>query len=60
MSYTARKIYPIEVKTENSHYLPSRLPRSSEYLFNRDLSLVEFFRRVLDEGLDKSHRRSKD
>lgn len=54
MSYTARKIYPIEVKTEKSQFLPSPLPRSSEYLFNRDLSLVEFFRRVLEEGQDKS------
>lgn len=54
MSYTARKIYPIEVKTENSQFLPSPLPRSSEYLFNRDLSLIEFFRRVLEEALDKT------
>jgi polyphosphate kinase len=54
MSYTARKIYPVEVKTENSQFLPSSLPRSSEYLFNRDLSLIEFFRRVLEEGTDKT------
>jgi polyphosphate kinase len=54
MSYTARKIYPIEVKTENSQHLPTVLPRSSEYLFNRDLSLIEFFRRVLEEGLDRA------
>lgn len=54
MSHTARKIYPVEVKTENSGFLPASLPRSSEYLFNRDLSLVEFFRRVLEEGLDNS------
>jgi polyphosphate kinase len=54
MSYTARKIYPIEVKTETSQFLPSSLPRSSEYLFNRDLSLIEFFRRVLEEALDTS------
>jgi polyphosphate kinase len=54
MSYTARKIYPIEVKTGNSQFLPSSLPRSPEYLFNRDLSLIEFFRRVLDEALDSS------
>lgn len=32
--------------------LPVRLPRTSEFLFNRELSLLEFFRRVLDEGLD--------
>jgi polyphosphate kinase len=54
MPYTARKIYPIEVKTGNSQFLPSSLPRSSEYLFNRDLSLIEFFRRVLEEALDSS------
>jgi polyphosphate kinase len=54
MSYTARKIYPVEVKTENSQFLPSSLPRSSQYLFNRDLSLIEFFRRVLEEALDSS------
>ncbi len=54
MSYTARKIYPIEVKNENTEFLPSSLPRSSEYLFNRDLSLIEFFRRVLEEALDPS------
>ena len=53
MSYTARKIYPIEVKTENSQFLPSPLPRTPEYLFNRDLSLIEFFRRVLEEALDQ-------
>jgi polyphosphate kinase len=34
--------------------LPAQLPRSSEYLFNRDLSLIEFFRRVLEEALDES------
>ena len=54
MSYTARKIYPVEVKTENSQFLPTPLPRSSEYLFNRDLSLIEFFRRVLEEALDEN------
>jgi len=54
MSYTAGKSYPIEVKTENSQFLPTSLPRSSDYLFNRDLSLIEFFRRVLEEGLDNS------
>ncbi len=54
MSYTAKKIYPVEVKTEISHFLPSPLPRSSEYLFNRDLSLLEFFRRVLEEALDET------
>lgn len=54
MSYSAGKIYPIDLKTENLQSLPSKLPRSSEYLFNRDLSLIEFFRRVLEEGLDNS------
>jgi polyphosphate kinase len=54
MSYTAKKIYPIEVGTEHSQSLPSPLPRSPEYLFNRDLSLIEFFRRVLEEATDRS------
>lgn len=54
MSYRARKLFPIEVKTEQSESIPSTLPRSSDYLFNRDFSLIEFFRRVLDEASDKS------
>lgn len=55
MTQTARKIYPIEQnKTESAPVLPLRLPRSSEFLFNRELSLIEFFGRVLDEGLDNT------
>jgi len=54
MAYTARKFYPVEVNTGSPEFLPSPLPRSSEYLFNRDLSLIEFFRRVLEEALDRS------
>ncbi len=54
MAYTARKIYPFEINGETSQFLPASLPRSSEYLFNRDLSLIEFFRRVLEEALDNS------
>ncbi len=49
---TARKIYPVESVHAAEDSLPSALPRSSEYLFNREISLIEFFQRVLDEGLD--------
>lgn len=60
MSLGVKKIYPIESPAQaaavgasgESSFLPLNLPRSSEYLFNRELSLIEFFRRVLDEGLD--------
>ena len=34
--------------------LPLRLPRSPEFLLNRELSLIEFFRRVLEEALDET------
>ncbi|HMF54786.1 MAG TPA: hypothetical protein VK619_00380, partial [Pyrinomonadaceae bacterium] len=34
--------------------LPPVLRGSKELLFNRELSLLEFFRRVLDEALDES------
>lgn len=55
MTQTVRKIYPVEQrKIEDSVALPLRLPRSPEYLFNRELSLIEFFKRVLDEGLDRT------
>jgi polyphosphate kinase len=39
---------------EGKTALPPFLPRSSQFLFNRDLSLIEFFRHVLNEGLDAS------
>lgn len=52
---TVRKIYPVETPQSNDAVsLPLTLPASSEYLFNRELSLIEFFRRVLDEALDQS------
>lgn len=53
MTQVAAQIYPIE-QTANveSLSLPERLPQSPEYLFNRELSLIEFFQRVLEEGLD--------
>jgi len=55
MSYTARKLYPVEDKTADSTMRTAiPMPRSSEFLFNRDLSLIDFFRRVLDEALDES------
>lgn len=55
MTQLARKIYPVEQSsfTKNA-VLPEQIPHSSKYLFNRELSLIEFFRRVLEEGLDKS------
>ncbi len=56
MIQTVRKVYPIEQnKIESAPVLPLHLPRSSEFLFNRELSLIEFFGRVLDEGLDNTH-----
>jgi polyphosphate kinase len=55
MTQTATQIYPVEqLVSENAALLPAQLPRSSEFLFNRELSLIEFFRRVLDEGLDET------
>ncbi|HEX8852433.1 MAG TPA: polyphosphate kinase 1, partial [Pyrinomonadaceae bacterium] len=35
-------------------FLPARLPRSPHFLFNRELSQMEFFRRVLEEALDST------
>lgn len=35
--------------------LPPTLPRSKDFLLNRDLSLLEFHRRVLEEALDENH-----
>lgn len=53
MIQTANKIYPAEqAGNENASVLPLHLPRSSEFLLNRELSLMEFFKRVLDEGFD--------
>ncbi len=55
MAYQATKSYPVEnIASEARTALPLELPRSHEYLFNRELSLVEFFRRVLDEVHDKT------
>lgn len=55
MTYTARQMYPVESFTaEDTDFLPAHLPRSAEFLFNRELSLIEFFRRVLEEGLDET------
>lgn len=53
MAYTAKQFYPVENhQPENKAQIPLELPRSGEFLFNRELSLIEFFRRVLEEGLD--------
>ncbi|HEX8370870.1 MAG TPA: polyphosphate kinase 1 [Pyrinomonadaceae bacterium] len=55
MADTARQISPIgRFITEDNDFLPLPLPRSPEFLFNRELSLIEFFRRVLEEGLDET------
>jgi len=55
MTFTARQIQSIERHdADDKSTFPLRLPRSSEFLFNRELSLIEFFRRVLDEALDRT------
>jgi polyphosphate kinase len=55
MTYIARQMYPVEqLQPENTDFLPLHLPRSSEFLFNRELSLIEFFQRVLEEALDQT------
>lgn len=55
MTQLATKIYPIEQSSlaENS-VLSDYLPKDSTILFNRELSLIEFFQRVLEEALDNS------
>lgn len=45
MTIPSTKLYPIKNTVSAS---------ASATLINRDLSLIEFFRRVLDEGLDRS------
>ena len=55
MAYTAKQFYRVEeINSESAKNLPLELPRSRKFLFNRELSLIEFFRRVLGEGLDNS------
>ncbi|MDQ3132173.1 MAG: polyphosphate kinase 1, partial [Acidobacteriota bacterium] len=55
MSQTANKIDSVEqTETQTEWVLPDPLPPSPEYLFNRHLSLMEFFKRVLDEGFDEA------
>lgn len=55
MTNTAKQIYPLQnfIHEENS-VISTELSRSSEFLFNRELSLIEFFRRVLEEALNKN------
>ncbi len=55
MTQTARQIYQLrQIVHEENAAFPAELPRSAEFLFNRELSLIEFFRRVLEEGLDET------
>ena len=55
MIQTARKFYPIEQNAEvKSAFFASHTQKSSQFLFNRELSLLEFFNRVLEQGLDQS------
>ena len=55
MIQTAQKVFSIEpIVRETNSVLPTFLPRSTEFLFNRELSLIEFFKRVLGEAIDNS------
>lgn len=54
MGQGARQIYSLPENPGRSAALPEILPRSLDYFFNRDLSLIEFFRRVLEEATDTS------
>ncbi len=54
MIQTARQIYQFEQGKTETSVLPLQLPRSADFLFNCELSLLEFFGRVLDEGLDNT------
>lgn len=55
MIQAATKIYPVEQsKIAENAFFASHQRTSSQYLFNRELSLLEFFERVLEEGLDQS------
>lgn len=54
MVSTLRQIYSVDktVGFGNAEAIPHNRPAAT--LINRDVSLIEFFRRVLDEGLDTS------
>ena len=55
MQQTARKIYSVEQNNQlGKVVLPKQTKNTEKYLFNREISLIEFFRRVLEEGLDKT------
>lgn len=54
MKQLARKIYPVEQSQVVENIVSTPLPHSSKFLFNRELSLIEFFRRVLEEALDET------
>ncbi|MEJ7846724.1 MAG: polyphosphate kinase 1 [Pyrinomonadaceae bacterium] len=54
MSTTTRQLYR---ETTSNGFSPAFIPpvqAQESHFINRDLSLIEFFRRVLDEGLDKT------
>jgi len=53
MASTSRQIYSVDRRAVGES-LKSDLPKPPAALINRDLSLVEFFRRVLEEGLDRT------
>lgn len=56
MAFTATQIKSFGLGDDKGDIpLPVHLPRSSKFLLNRELSLIEFFRHVLDEGFDKSN-----
>lgn len=52
MTQAAKK--KLHKKSENPNELPASLMHDARYLFNRELSWVEFNRRVLEEALERS------
>jgi polyphosphate kinase len=57
MILTANNVYQIEqnrIDADNKTFSVISPAPTGRQLINRELSLIEFFRRVLDEGLDKS------
>ncbi len=54
MLETVREFVPLAVKEETAEIVPSLLPDVNPF-FNRELSWLEFNRRVLNEALDESN-----